>query len=239
MELADSPQTVLLDFDGVLSLNASSLLLRALHEGINRHAPLPFEATSSQFKAISTFPQRDSLRVLFAGLGIEQHLSDEIAALRALTSLGTERMTLGHGAEAFCVQQRALGVRLRVFSTMDRATERRSLLDGLFRDEDFVPLAHASKADPDTYMSLLAADGEQDPSRWLLVDDSPLALRAAKIAGLRTVLMRGEVFTEEDVTPFTRFIDAQVTCFAELGRVLTAVRPPSDGPPARPHTLAS
>ncbi|MFH9569868.1 HAD family hydrolase [Streptomyces sp. NPDC017230] len=217
-------QTVLLDFDGVLSLNASSLLLRALHEGINRHTDFPYGATAAQFKAISTFPQRDSLRVLFAGLGIEQHLAAEIAALRSLTAVGGTRLTLGDGVEEFCAEQRAHGVRLRVFSTMDHATARRGLLDGLFGARDFVALDHASKADPDTYTSLLAAEAETDPRRWLLVDDSPLALRAAKIAGLRTVLMRGDVFTDDDVAPFGSHIDAQVTSFAQLGDVLRSDR---------------
>ncbi|MEU8587551.1 HAD-IA family hydrolase [Streptomyces sp. NPDC048664] len=221
----DTPaHTLLLDFDGVLSLNASSLLLRALHEGINRHTDLPRDATTAQFKAISTFPQRDSLRVLFAGLGIEQHLAAEIAALRALTAVDGVALALGDGAEEFCAEQRAHGVRLRVFSTMDRATARRALLDGLFEDRDFVPLDHASKADPDTYTALLVAENETHPERWLLVDDSPLALRAAKIAGLRTVLMRGEVFTDADVAPFDSFIDARVASFAELGDVLRPAR---------------
>ncbi|MEU6770738.1 HAD-IA family hydrolase [Streptomyces sp. NPDC046759] len=216
--------TVLLDFDGVLSLNASSLLLRALHEGINRHTDLPHAATAAQFKAISTFPQRDSLRVLFAGLGIEQHLAAEIAALRSLTSVAGIPLTLGQGVEEFCAEQRAHGVRLRVFSTMDRTTARRALLDGLFEERDFVSLDHASKADPDTYTALLAAEHEAHPERWLLVDDSPLALRAAKIAGLRTVLMRGEVFTDADVAPFGSYIDARVASFAELGDVLRSGR---------------
>ncbi|MEV1026142.1 HAD-IA family hydrolase [Streptomyces sp. NPDC050264] len=214
------PGTVLLDFDGVLSLNASGLLLRALHEGINRHTDLPEQATSLQFKAISTFPQKDSLRVLFAGLGIEQHLNAEIDALRSCLSVQGTRMTLGEGVEAFCAEQRARGIRLRVFSTMDERTARRSLLQGLFTAQDYVPLAHASKADPDTYTALLTAENENAPEQWLLVDDSPLALRAAKIAGLRTVLMRGEVFTDWDVAPFASFIDAQVSSFAELSHVL-------------------
>ncbi|MFF4406538.1 HAD family hydrolase [Streptomyces sp. NPDC001262] len=225
MERAAPPQTVLLDFDGVLSLNASSLLLRALHEGINRHTELPVEATAAQFKAVSTFPQRDSLRVLFTGLGIGTHLDAEIGALKSLTSVDGEPLALGHGVKTFCAEQRSRGVQLRVFSTMDRTTARRSLLDGLFGDEDFVPLGHASKADPGTYTALLAAEGEQDPGRWMLVDDSPLALRAAKIAGLRTVLMRGQVFTEGDVAPFASFIDAQVDSFAELGALLGPEEP--------------
>ncbi|MEU5088541.1 HAD family hydrolase [Streptomyces sp. NPDC021356] len=212
--------TVLLDFDGVLSLNASSLLLKALHEGINRHTDLPYEATASQFKAISTFPQRESLHMLFTGLGIERHLAAEIAALRSLTAVGGTALALGEGVREFCAEQRAHGLRLRVFSTMDRATARRALLDGLFDDQDFVPLDHASKADPATYTGLLAAEGESHPERWLLVDDSPLALRAAKIAGLRTVLMRGEVFTDADVAPFGSYIDARATSFAQLGDVL-------------------
>ncbi|MET9525421.1 HAD family hydrolase [Streptomyces coeruleorubidus] len=233
MDRAASPQTLLLDFDGVLSLNASSLLLLALHEGINRHTELPIEATVTQFKAISTFPQRESLRMLFAGLGIEQHLNAEIDALRSLTAVRGTPLALGEGVEAFCAEQRARGVRLRVFSTMDRATARRSLLDGLFGPEDYVALDHASKADPDTYAALLAAEGEVDPGQWLLVDDSPLALRAAKIAGLRTVLMRGAVFSDDDVSAFGSFIDAQVTSFAELGAHLAAQdAPPAARPPA-------
>ncbi|WP_149183551.1 HAD family hydrolase [Streptomyces sp. TRM49041] len=219
---ATSRHTLLLDFDGVLSMNASGLLLRALHEGINRHTELPIEATAAQFKAICTFPQRDSLRVLFAGLGIERHLGAEIESLRSCLSVQGTRMTLARGADTFCAEQRARGVRLRVFSTMDRGTARRSLLDGLFGPEDFVPLGHASKADPDTYTALLAAENENHPERWLLVDDSPLALRAAKIAGLRTVLMRGDVFTPGDVAPFASFIDAQADSFAELGDLLRA-----------------
>ncbi|MFF0159894.1 HAD-IA family hydrolase [Streptomyces sp. NPDC005263] len=232
MDRAASPQTVLLDFDGVLSLNASSLLLLALHEGINRHTELPIEATVTQFKAISTFPQRESLRVLFTGLGIEQHLNAEIDALRSLTSVRGTPLTLGEGVEVFCAQQRARGTRLRVFSTMDRTTARRSLLDGLFRPEDYVALDHSSKADPDTYAALLAAEGVADPAEWLLVDDSPLALRAAKIAGLRTVLMRGAVFSDDDVSAFGSFIDAQVTSFAELGDVLTTEDPSPAAPPS-------
>ncbi|MEG3631319.1 HAD-IA family hydrolase [Streptomyces poriticola] len=216
--------TVLLDFDGVLSLNASSLLLRALHQGINRHTELPYGATAAQFKAICTFPQRDSLRVLFAGLGIEQHLADGIAELRSLTAFGGTRLALGDGVEEFCAEQRAHGVRLRVFSTMDRSTARRALLDGLFEARDFVALDHASKADPDTYSALLTTEAETDPERWLLVDDSPLALRAAKIAGLRTVLMRGDVFTDDDVAPFGSYIDAEVASFAQLGDVLRSDR---------------
>ncbi|ASU81884.1 HAD family hydrolase [Nocardiopsis gilva YIM 90087] len=225
MDHVASPHTLLLDFDGVLSLNASELLLHALHEGINRHTAFPFEATAAQFKAISTFPQRDSLRALFAGLGIEQHLDTEIEALRSLISAAGRRMTLSEGVERFCAEQRARGRRLRVFSTMDRTTARRSLLDGLFGPEDFVPLGHASKADSHSYTALLAAEGEPDPGQVMLVDDSPLALRAAKIAGVRTALMRGQVFTPADVAPFAPFIDAQVASFAELGALLRSAEP--------------
>ncbi|MFI7011298.1 HAD family hydrolase [Streptomyces sp. NPDC050145] len=222
----EAPHTVLLDFDGVLSMNASGLLLQALHEGINRHTELPLEATTLQFKAISTFPQQQSLRVLFAGLGIERHLREEIETLRSSLTVRGTRMALGQGVEAFCADQRARGVRLRVFSTMDTATARRSLLDDLFEPQDYVPLGHASKADPDTYTALLTSELEPRPERWMLVDDSPLALRAAKIAGLRTVLMRGDVFTDGDVAPFSSYIDEQVRSFTELGALLDAAAEP-------------
>ncbi|GAA2013484.1 hypothetical protein GCM10009799_47290 [Nocardiopsis rhodophaea] len=239
MDHVASPHTLLLDFDGVLSLNASELLLHALHEGINRYTAFPFEATAAQFKAISTFPQRESLRTLFAGLGIERHLDTEIEALRSLISADGRPMTLSEGVERFCAEQRARGRRLRVFSTMDRTTERRSLLDGLFDPEDFVPLGHASKADSHSYAAILSSQGESDPGQVMLVDDSPLALRAARTAGARTVLMRGEVFTPEDVAPFAPFIEAQVASFAELGDLLRSAEPPSVERPSGPCADAS
>ncbi|MEU8541441.1 HAD family hydrolase [Streptomyces sp. NPDC048717] len=227
-----SPHTVLLDFDGVLSMNASGLLLRALHEGINRHTELPVEATALQFKAISAFPQHDSLRALFRGLGIERHLDEEIGILRSSLTVDGVEMALSEGVEEFCAGQRARGVRLRVFSTMDARTARRSLLDGLFGPRDYVPLGHTSKAAPGTYTALLATENESRPHRWTLVDDSPLALRAAKIAGLRTVLMRGDVFTDDDVCPFTSYIDEEVSSFGELGALLSAGKVPGDLVPA-------
>lgn len=208
---------MLLDFDGVISPNASELLLGALHGAINRHTPVPFETTALLFKAITTFPARAGLGMVFDGLGLGERFAAESAAIWQATEVGGVEFALAEGIGEFCA-----GRTVRVCSTMDSSTPRRALVDGLFADADFLPIGHRSKAAAATFTALREELGEL-PRPWVLVDDSPLALRAAKLAGITTVLMRGNVFTPEDTTPFAPFIDAEVGSFAELAPLLETI----------------
>ena len=212
--IVGKPGTVLLDFDGVISPNASELLLTALHGAINRHTPVPFETTALLFKAITTFPARAGLGMVFDGLGLGGQFAAESAAIWQATDVDGVKYALGEGIREFCE-----GRTIRVCSTMDSSTPRRAIVVGLFGDADFLPIGHRSKADPATFTALQEELGEL-PRPWVLVDDSPLALRAAKLAGLTTVLMRGTVFNVEDTAPFATFIDAEVSSFAELAPLL-------------------
>ncbi|MBA8826228.1 beta-phosphoglucomutase-like phosphatase (HAD superfamily) [Saccharopolyspora lacisalsi] len=211
---------VLLDFDGVISGNATGLLFGATHAFIDRRAPMPEECLLPLFKQITAFPMREALTMMLSGIGMGDEFPALAAELGGLREFGGRSPELSEGFTEFLGGCAEREIPVLVCSTMDRDTVRRALLDPYFTADDFLPLRSRSKAAPATYVDALAEVGVDEVEGWTLVDDSPFALRAAKLAGLRTVMVTNEVFTEEDARPHRRFVDECAGSLPEVAALL-------------------
>ena len=78
-----------------------------------------------------------------------------------------------------------------------------------------------SKADPATFRRL-AATLEAPPGDTLLVDDTPMVLRAAKLAGFQTALVRGSLYDEQDYADHRAYVDLRCDSLADVLRLVTS-----------------
>lgn len=72
-----------------------------------------------------------------------------------------------------------------------------------------------SKADPACYTQI-GNSLQINLSDWLFVDDSPYALRAAKIASLKTALMITPTFNMDDYLEYKDLIDLRISSLQYL-----------------------
>ncbi len=202
-----------LDVDGTLYPDAPRLGLHALAAALAPEAP-PLSFLRDYFALATTFDLGQALKLLLSSLGREDSAQDILAAF---TSLGAP--TLDPGFPAFHAACSRLGLSLAIFSQAGKDAQRFSAFKGFEPSPEIHSPGSGSKANPRSWRDLARALGGS-PSDWVCVDDSPLALRAAALAGFRTVLYMNSFFNAADYTGFDNWIGDRISGLAELIKFL-------------------
>ncbi|HEY9803152.1 MAG TPA: HAD hydrolase-like protein [Leptolyngbyaceae cyanobacterium] len=208
---------IFLDFDGVISSNSVGLMHKWVYEYICKKIPVPVgERTVREIaKMTTTFPPRAVLDFMFSSFGLEidvtelqQLMHKEISGAVVIDPSFSK---LVH----FCTEN---NIELKIIS------QRSSSSGSAFNQLAQVPGLNSSmvcstqgmsKADPACYVQI-GNNLEINLSDWLLVDDSPYALRAAKIAGLNTALMVTPTFNMDDYLEYKQLIDLRLMSLEDL-----------------------
>lgn len=219
-------QGVFLDFDGVISKNSVDHTIKLLSNFINKvspnqNFPISKNYIKKYFKCVSAFPTEKSIHFLFSSLGLEDKINllyNEIK--RTDLDLKSDKIVIEKDFEEFirfCKKNR-----IRYYIISLTSSERLKKIEKIVGRKAFYKLNKGSKADTILFTSLIKELGI-NPHEWFYLDDSPLALRAGKVAELNTVLMKNNVFTESDFKEFKNSIDYKVSSFKEFQSLLSRI----------------
>ncbi|BAC90769.1 HAD family hydrolase [Gloeobacter violaceus] len=209
-------QGIFLDFDGVISGNSNELMIRWLHAYACRTAegPVGLQTVRTVAKLASACTPRELLELFFHSFAIPGQIGEVQQAMHRETSTAVRIGDALAPLLAGCARQ---GIPVKVLS-------QRSATQGTFNQLHHVPgierdmicsTRGLSKANPLCYRQV----GEElgiDLGGWLMVDDSPYALRGAKLAGLQTAWIVTAGFHEADYRDYEGLIDLRLGSLAAL-----------------------
>jgi beta-phosphoglucomutase-like phosphatase (HAD superfamily) len=207
---------IFLDFDGVISSNSVGLMHKWVYEYVRQKNPIPVgERTVREIaKMTTTFPPQAVLDFMFRAFGFEINVSEIQQSMHKEISSKIVIDPSFSQLVNFCAEN---DIPLKILS-------QRSTTSGTFNQLASVPGLNSSmicstqgmsKADPACYTQI-GANLDINLSDWLLVDDSPYALRAAKIAGLKTALMVTPTFNMDDYLEYKELIDLRLLSLEDL-----------------------
>jgi len=206
------PKLLLLDFDGVISRNSIALQRDWVMRRLCAEGVVGSGVVDDLVRAVATsLPARTSLELVSLIYGVEWSTEDLATMAREVGSA----ITIDSDFEMLRAACRAHAIPLKIVS----------LAEGLHRllpqleARDFCPPPGRSKADPTTFRKL-AASLEVPAPETLLVDDTPMVLRAAKLAGFQTALMSGALFDEQDYDEHRQYIDLYCNSLCDVLRLV-------------------
>ncbi len=208
---------IFFDFDGVISSNSVGLMHKWVYEYICQQTTIPVgERTVREIaKMTTTFPPRAVLDFMFRSFGLEIDVSELQQLMHKEISSFVVIDQSFYNLVNFCSEK---NIQLKILS------QRSSTSGAAFNQIERVPGLNSSmacstqgmsKADPACYTQI-GSNLQINLSDWLLVDDSPYALRAAKIAGLNTALMVTPTFNMDDYLEYKKLIDLRLLSLEDL-----------------------
>lgn len=206
------PKLLLLDFDGVISGNSIALQRDWVMRRLSAEGALGLGVVDDLVRAVATsIPARASLELVSLIYGVEWSAEDLTAMAREVAS----SITIDGDFEALRAACRTASIPLKIVSLADGLHRILPQLDAA----SFCPPPGRSKADPATFRKL-AASLEVAATETLLVDDTPMALRAAKLAGFQTALMSGSLYDEQDYEEHRQYIDLRCNSLSDIVRLV-------------------
>jgi hypothetical protein len=219
------PELLLLDFDGVISPNSLGLQRDWVVRRLAATGAIGAGVIDDLLRSVaSSVRARVSLDLVSLIYGVTWSPEDLVAMEREVTGA----MIIDGAFDALVATCRAEGIALKILSMA--SSRFLQTLPGV--DEQMIcPPPGESKADPATFHRL-AATLDTPAAATLLVDDTPMVLRAAKLAGFQTALVSGSLFDEHDYAEHRSYIDMRC---ASLADILELVRAPiTTGEPPKP-----
>lgn len=211
---------VILDFDGTLAPGVPEVAIAVLHETVNQWRPVPLAFVRQFYRASSAFRMDRALELFLEALGLSRHVTDVAQALGTAKGHGPWDTSLDPWALSFLKARSSV----HIFSSGGNRATRFAEVAALLGVEAFLDYRDAAKSDPATWERITADRGWQ-PDRRVVVDDSPLALWAAKTAGYTTVMRRNTVFTEADEQEYRPWIDHSVDSLEDLAQRFRRILP--------------
>lgn len=210
-ETPDRIEGILIDFDGVISPNSIPEIVDFLFGYFQKHYPLDREFLLDYVRLVSPFSAQKSIFFLFDSLGLN-HLIDDFAEKFSAFEQSGGSFSLAPDFLPFLDFLDDVHLEFKVFSLA--GPERLNRYDGRLSDKIY-PLTGSSKADTKTFDGLRGALSG-DLSRWVYLDDNPLALYLGKTYGLTAVFMKTPVYGEKVYPFFLKNIEFTVNSFKEL-----------------------
>lgn len=205
---------ILVDFDGVISKNSLTVTLDFAHHYINMFVPVSYQTIKNYYASVNSFNLELGLKLLFSSLGIEDKLPAFIRQLSCLKEFNSNKIEIDKEFYKFIELCTKSNFEYSIFSLASK----RKVLNFLKIDEDKIAdLNNISKSDENVFTNQI--DGIESRN-VILIDDDPFALRTAKLAGLKTILMRNDLFTESLINTYKNAIDVVVSDFKELNQFL-------------------
>ena len=217
-------EMVLIDFDGVISANIVSVMLKASHKFMNQYVPLPFEVAKSGMKSSVCMPMEASLNLSFGVHGLEEKIPEFFQVMMNVESYVGEKIAIRPDFFRFIDYLEVQNIDYRIFSAADkRAPHVQQVISQLNKADIFFPLEGRSKQSLKTYPEVARELGV-DLNNCLMVDDACQALAVAQKFGITTVMMANELFTEADFELWQPHIAHMAHSFEEL-KPLLELRP--------------
>ncbi|NLE80009.1 MAG: HAD-IA family hydrolase [Rhodococcus sp.] len=181
-----------LDFDGVIHRTATRQLRSAFSTVVNERVPLPTETVDTLFTSLQAMPSAPALGSLFEWIGIAD-VPDAIKRVHDCSPHGwaelPDRERIDTALVSLVRNARRNGAEVKVLSSAAATSARaEAALTALVEfDVEWMP-GYGSKADPDTYRRAAAATNSDAPERCVLIDDSVIAVSAARASGMSAYL---------------------------------------------------
>ncbi len=175
---------VFLDFDGVIAPASVEKSVSFVSGFITAIRPVDGAFLENFIASTVAFPPDSTVSYLFEGLGIKEHIPAFMKAFRSFDSDPSNGIQVDPGYYSFVKMCEDKGVVYRILSLA--SPERLSRIRGLRKST--VLALQGSKADPSFFLRAARAAGAVE-RRSLLLDDNPLSLNAASLAGIRPVWM--------------------------------------------------
>jgi HAD superfamily hydrolase (TIGR01509 family) len=203
------PRMLLLDFDGVVSPNSIGLQRDWVVRRLASTGGIGEGVIDDLVRSVATVvPARVSLELVSLIYGVVWSPEDLATLEREVASA----ITLDSAFERLVAACRAEGIPLKIVSV---ASSRLLLRLPGIEEAMLCPPPGDSKADPATFRRL-AAMLAVPAAQTLLVDDTPMVLRAAKLAGFQTALMSGPLYDEQDYAEHRSYIDGRCTSLEDI-----------------------
>jgi HAD superfamily hydrolase (TIGR01509 family) len=212
------PRLLLLDFDGVISPNSIGLQRDWVARRLAATGAIGAGVIDDLVRSVATSVRaRVSLDLVSLIYGVTWSQEDLAALEREVAGA----IALDGAFAPLLATCRAQGIAVKILSM---ASPRfLQTLPGV--DAGMIcPPPGESKADPATFHRLAAAL-DTPAAAALVVDDTPMVLRAAKLAGFGTALVSGALYDEHDYADHRPYIDMRCT---SLAAILELVRSPAE-----------
>lgn len=201
------------DFDGTIAKDSAGKIVQFIYEFINKNVKnqkVSFEYIKNYYKTSVSFNPQDSIALLFEGLGI----SDKTVEFKKQHDTIDSDSNFSKLESSFSYFLEILKKKEVEYFVLSLASQKK-LKNTNLELADFGS-ALQSKSNPAVFESIIKKKKIENPSEWIYVDDSPLALSAAKSCGFTTVMMINDVFTEVDYRNSIDFIDYKIDKFFDL-----------------------
>jgi hypothetical protein len=208
---------ILVDFDGVIIKNSLLVLILFLYDFINEFTPISFKSVVNIVKVINSFPPMPSIKFILSNLGLEDKINDCFARFIKLKEHRSDSMEIEESFNKFIEFCKEKQYYVKIFSLTETERINQFLPENAYYG--IFQLNQTSKADIKTYINI-KNNLRIETSKWIILDDDPLALRSAKLAGFITIIMLNSVFTIEDYNDYKEFIDFKINSFQELKDIL-------------------
>ncbi|WP_310632451.1 HAD-IA family hydrolase [Paraburkholderia sp.] len=178
-----------LDFDGVIHRSATQQLRAAFSHVVRENMDLPDSVVNQLFSSIQAMPYPAALRAMLKWLGIAD-IDYAISQVHNCAPIGWRDQPDAKGIDSSVIslirKARCAGMSVDILSSAPRQSSRLKLSLNALADLEvgWIAVEGHSKADPQTYRLAVAAKDCREPARCALVDDSIVAIAAARAAGL-------------------------------------------------------
>lgn len=204
-------QGFLIDFDGVIAGDSVRRTILFAYEFINSITPVNYQFLEDYFRKVLCFSPKPSVDLLFSGLGIEKHTADFFARLKKLDE-NSAQIVIDEMFYQFTEYCESNGAAWKILSLA--SSDRLRLLKN-YQPDRIYSLDGRSKADPATFSSVIK-DLNIVPDKWVYIEDTPVALRTGKLAGLYTIMRQNEIYNDREYEQFRNYVDFRVKNFSEV-----------------------
>lgn len=208
--LASGPKLgIIADFDGVLAHNNTQRLLDGSYEVISKYHAFDYGVFSTMFTSLVPYPLEYSVDFLLKSLGLLDVKAELLDVLMNIDDGIDEAKTFIN----LCLK---MNIPLYVLSSGNIKSSKYQYLSEKLGHERVIASPSFSKANPFHYQKIIK-ELQISAQQTLYIDDSPVALNSAKLAGFHTALMTNQVFTRATVGSIASFVD---TIFDDWGEVI-------------------
>jgi hypothetical protein len=212
-------ETVLIDFDGVISRNSVLNNFKTAHQFINQYIPIPFEALFCFLKSTTAFSMQHTLTFLLSSLGITGITELQQQALINDLYINNSTIKIEEEFYHFLDFCDINSIRYIIFSSAGKSINEISELVNRIGSNSVYDLNGRSKVNSKTYHEAAKELGFS-LKKCMYIDDTPLALQIGKLQGIITVMMLNDVFTNDDYKIFESFIDYKINSFSSLEGII-------------------
>jgi 2-hydroxy-3-keto-5-methylthiopentenyl-1-phosphate phosphatase len=208
----------LLDFDGTITSNIGDIVISFTTDFIQKITPIKRQTIANIFMTLNKFPPDNLFSTIFTYLGIEDFLNQYLLELQKITEYNNIRLNIRAGFNEFISTCHENKIRCLVFSTQTQ--ERIKFILGDVSNIEYIDIKGVSKSNLYQIKKILLNNNIL-PEQWILVEDDPFIIRTGKLLGLKTILMKHNLFIDTEINEYKEYYDYLFESFFD---VLTLIK---------------